>query len=165
LGYLERTFGDQQLRSNGSGRTNGLRRRVHEFHKSNGSASRICSSAIVCLSGRNLATEAYSGRGLDFAAPPVDNSGMEFLGHVQNGVVVLDEGMAFPEGTRVSVSPIQRMPPVSQPTETEIVLEAGKLPYVRGGTPGTWNLTNEMIAQILDEEEIERTKGMWNAPS
>lgn len=93
------------------------------------------------------------------------NYSMTLTGHIQNGVVVLDGGMTFPEGTRVSVSPIPRIPPVSQPTATEIVLEPGKLPYVRGGIPGTWNLTNEMIAQILEEEDVEMMKGMRNVPS
>lgn len=90
---------------------------------------------------------------------------MEIHGLVQNGVVVLDEGTAFPEGTRVSVSPVPPIPPLPQPTETEIVLEPGKLPYVRGGIPGTWKLTNEMIAQISEEEDVETMKGMWNVPS
>ena len=90
---------------------------------------------------------------------------MELFGYIQNGVVVLDEGTRLPEGTRVSVSPIPQISPVSQPTETEIVLEPGKLPYVRGGIPGTCNLTNERIAQILEEEDIEMMHGMGNVPS
>jgi hypothetical protein len=40
--------------------------------------------------------------------------------------------------------------------ETEIVCEPGKLPYVRGGKPGTWNLSNEMIAEIFDEEDMAK---------
>ena len=87
---------------------------------------------------------------------------MELLGHIQNGIVVLDGGTTFPEGTRVSVSPI---PPASPFPETEIVCEPSKLPYVHGGIPGTWHLTNEMIAQIFEEEDLEKMKGMWNAPS
>lgn len=101
---------------------------------------------------RNLANCTWDG----------DNCSMTLNGHIENGVVVLDGGGSFPEGTRVAVSPI---PSVCQPTETEIVLEPGKLPYVRGGIPGTWNLTNEAIAQISEEEEIAAMKGKWNVPS
>jgi hypothetical protein len=90
----------------------------------------------------------------------VDNSGMELFGYIQNGVVVLDEGTALPEGTRVAVSAV---PP--QPTETEIVLIPGQLPYVRGGVPGTWNITNERIAEIFEEEDIAYMKGILNVPS
>ena len=87
---------------------------------------------------------------------------MELLGQIHNGVVVLDGGTPLPEGTRVSVSPVSSIPPFP---ETEIVCEAGKLPYVHGGIPGTWHLTNEMIAQIFEEEDLEKMTGMWNAPS
>jgi hypothetical protein len=90
---------------------------------------------------------------------------MELHGLVKNGVIVLSGGFSLPEGTRVSVSPITRIPTLPQPTATEIVLEPGKLPYVRGGIPGTWKMTNETIAQISEEEDIEMMKGKWNVPS
>jgi hypothetical protein len=32
---------------------------------------------------------------------------MSFLGHVQNGVVVLDGAMPLPDGTRVRVEPVE----------------------------------------------------------
>jgi len=114
----------------------------------------------------SLMVESLGGRGsLESAAKSADNFRMEILGHIRNGVVVLEEGKTLPEGTPVSVSPLLPIPPAAQPTETQLVLEPGKLPYVRGGRPGTWNLTNETIAQILEEEDAETMKGMWNVPS
>lgn len=82
---------------------------------------------------------------------------MELLGHIQNGVVVLDSGPTLPEGTKVSVSPVA--------TETSIVNKPGELPVIVGGRPGSWNLTNEQIGEILDEEDVASMKGMWNVPS
>ena len=91
---------------------------------------------------------------------------MEILGHIQNGVVVFDGKPNLPEGTAVTVLIPALAPPVAPPfPETEIVREPGKPPYVHGGLPGTWALSNERIAQILEEEDIEMMKGMWNVPS
>lgn len=75
---------------------------------------------------------------------------MSIQGIVRNGVVVLDEGACLPEGTRVSVS--------AAPAATsrgEIVKQPGQLPIVRGGTPGSIDLTNDRIYEILLEEDIE----------
>ncbi len=89
---------------------------------------------------------------------------MKILGHIQNGVVVLEGSRTFPEGTPVFVSPTPRHRPESLPPETEMVLEPGKLPYVHAGIPGTWTLTNATIAQIFrrgrrrdDERYVECT--------
>jgi hypothetical protein len=84
---------------------------------------------------------------------------MEIFGQVQNGVVVLDGGIVLPEGSRVSVSV------VPQPTESERAKRRVEFPLVRTGTPGTWNLTNERIAEILDQEDAAVMKDMWNVPS
>ena len=35
--------------------------------------------------------------------------------------------------------------------------------YVCGGVPGTLHLTNDMISQILEEEDIAMMKGMMRA--
>jgi hypothetical protein len=103
---------------------------------------------------------------LVFAAAPVDNSGMELLGQIQNGVVVFEGNPTLPEGATVKVTLPATVAPVAEPLpETRIVREPGKLPYVTGGRPGTWNLTNEMIAQIFEEEDIEMMKGMLGVPS
>ncbi len=91
---------------------------------------------------------------------------MEHFGHIQNGIVVLDGNPHLPEGAAVTVVVRAPAPPVAPPVPaTELVCEPGQLPYVRGGTPGTWTLTNEMIAQIIEEEDIESMKGKWNVPS
>ena len=90
---------------------------------------------------------------------------MELQGHIQNGVVVLDGHPTLPEGVAVTVTlPATTIPVVPLPV-TRIVSEPGKLPYVTGGAPGTWHLTNEMIAQIFEEEDIEMLKGMFDVPS
>ena len=36
-----------------------------------------------------------------------EGAAMSILGHVQNGVVVLDGGMSLPDGTAVRVEPLQ----------------------------------------------------------
>ena len=69
---------------------------------------------------------------------------MSFTGHVQNGVVVFDEPIAMPEGTRVTVSSCTPTPPA--PTHydlfREVIGQAVGLPedmaknhnhYIRGG--------------------------------
>ena len=69
---------------------------------------------------------------------------MEISGHIQNGVVVLDDPVVLPEGAAVTVSIRALSPSEASPLPaTEIVCQPGKLPYVRGGIPGTLHLTNE----------------------
>lgn len=85
---------------------------------------------------------------------------MELHGLVQNGVIVLSGGLSLPEGTPVTVS--CSLEPGSRPATERKRIE---FPLVRTGTPGTWNLTNEQIAEILEEEDIAAMKGMWNVPS
>jgi len=85
---------------------------------------------------------------------------MELHGHIQNGVVKLDGNPILPEGAAVTVliAPLISSVQSSLP-ETEIVCEPGKLPYVRGGIPGTLHLTNEIIAQVFEEEDLAKLKG------
>ncbi len=85
---------------------------------------------------------------------------MEIRGHIHNGVVVLEGGATFPEGTRVAVFPI-----APAPSEPQIVLKPGELPVVLSGAPGSIALTNERISEIVEEEDIAALKGTWNAPS
>jgi len=75
---------------------------------------------------------------------------MTISGHVHNGVIVLDEGASFPEGTRVCVFTL----PVQQ-SKPQIECIPGQLPLVRGGLSGSLELTNERIAEILDTEDLE----------
>jgi hypothetical protein len=74
---------------------------------------------------------------------------MEVAGRVNHGVVVLEGDAQLPEGARVRV--------VYEPTPVESVKDPNyrvKLPLVRTGKPGTLHLTSEMIAEILDEEDL-----------
>ncbi|MCI0684953.1 MAG: hypothetical protein L0Y71_22890 [Gemmataceae bacterium] len=71
---------------------------------------------------------------------------MVIPGRVQNGVVVLEGPVSLPEGAEVMVSV------ASAPSGVQ-----GKrvvFPLVESDHPGTWDLTNERIAEILDEEDV-----------
>jgi hypothetical protein len=73
---------------------------------------------------------------------------MVVSGRVQNGVVVLDNGLSLPEGTAVIVS-YPAAPDATSATPKRRV----QVPLVRTQNPGTWNLTNEQIGQIFDDED------------
>jgi hypothetical protein len=88
---------------------------------------------------------------LDRLAGTVDNNAMEIRGHVKNGVVVLDDGASLPEGTPVTVSCVTVRIWRKPGKKTRI-----RLPLVRSNHPGSVNLTNERIAEILDEEDVAR---------
>jgi hypothetical protein len=79
---------------------------------------------------------------------------MELTGHIENGVVVFDGGTPPPEGTRVTVVPEEK------PVHPKI-----NFPLVSTGEPGSWNLTNDMIADILEEEDVQALKDQWNVSS
>lgn len=84
---------------------------------------------------------------------------MELTGHIHNGVVVFDGGTIPPEGTRVTVE---------VPTVTTPVPFGGLrplVPLVTTGEPGSWKITDEMIADFFEQEDIEYMKGMFDAPS
>jgi len=82
---------------------------------------------------------------MPFAA---DNSGMDLQAHVQNGVVVLDEDVTLPEGAAVRVFyPSQPAIRVS-PTRKRV-----QLPLVKTDRPGSIDLTNDRIAEILSEQD------------
>lgn len=74
---------------------------------------------------------------------------MTFSGRVQNGVVILEGNATLPEGTPVSV--VSRAAPVlrvsKRPRRTE-------LPLVRSSQPGSLDLTSDMIAEILNAEDL-----------
>lgn len=75
---------------------------------------------------------------------------MEIRGHIANGVVVLDDGVFLPEGTAVIV--IAAEPPESGKSAEGKRVE---FPLIRSEHPGTLDLNNERIAEILMEEEVE----------
>ena len=78
---------------------------------------------------------------------------MEIPGHVQNGVVVLDGPMSLPEGAAVTV--VVRSSPVTHFSRNPKRVE---FPLVRSTAPGSIDLTNERIAEILEEEDIDALK-------
>ena len=73
---------------------------------------------------------------------------MVIAGRVENGVVVLPSGTTLPEGAEVAVSypvPAGFTPPAEK--------RRIQVPLVRTNQPGTVDLTNERIGEILDEED------------
>lgn len=88
-----------------------------------------------------------------------ENLAMELLGHVQNGVVVLDGNVSLPEGAAVTVTP--RSGPVIRRSSIRKQVE---LPIVKSDQPGTLDLTNDRIAEILEAEDVEALKAQGNAP-
>jgi hypothetical protein len=84
-----------------------------------------------------------------------DNTVMTLTGHFQNGVIVPDPGTpAIPDGTPVSfiyIAPANTVKSdlpatVAKPRKTKFFIKESK-------NPGSVKLTNEMIADILDEED------------
>lgn len=75
---------------------------------------------------------------------------MNIRGRVENGVVVLEDNVEIPEGTSVMVFVAQDAPDTNRPRKR---LE---FPLVHSKNPGKLNLTNERIAEIFEEEEIEK---------
>ena len=85
---------------------------------------------------------------LDRSAIWVDNERMEVPGRVENGVVVFEGGMIFPEGAHVVVSlrkkPNIRVAPTQRPVQ---------LPIFDCDGPPDIDLTNDQIAEILTRED------------
>lgn len=73
---------------------------------------------------------------------------MDVPARVHNGVVVLEGGVSLPEGAAVRVSyrkdPTLHISPIQKRVE---------LPLVKSDRPGSVALTNERIAEILDEQD------------
>lgn len=79
---------------------------------------------------------------------------MVIPGRVRNGVVVLKDGISLPEGAEVTVLCETASPTISSPTLGKA--KRVRFPLVDSGHPGTLNLTNERIAEILDEEDVAK---------
>lgn len=89
---------------------------------------------------------------VDDMAELAENTLMKFSGHIQNGVVVFDHALALPEGTPVTI--LVGVPLVvvrSQENRQRIAF-----PLVPSAKPGSVNLTNTMIGEILDDEDAAR---------
>jgi hypothetical protein len=74
---------------------------------------------------------------------------MELLGRVNHGVIIPVGDMQLPEGTTVRI--------VYEPQPGEPQKKTGRpvvFPLVESDKPGSLHLTNEMIADILDEDDL-----------
>ena len=71
---------------------------------------------------------------------------MNISGRIHNGVVVLEDAEALPEGATVTVT-FPALPETAPAGKKRHV----QFPLVQTGEPGTLDLTNERIAEILDE--------------
>jgi hypothetical protein len=125
--------------------------RINDCHRIGLSKSQ---KAIRRLTQRRERLEALTND------PIIGEKAMEISGTVQNGVVVLDGSVSLPEGANVVV--IYRATPVIRVAKNRKRVE---LPLFPSSEPGSLDLTNERIAEILDEEEIEAMKRTWNEPS
>jgi hypothetical protein len=78
---------------------------------------------------------------------------MNISGRVHNGVVVLDGASALPEGATVTVT----FPALAEtkPGEKKRHIQ---LTLIQTGEPGTLDLTNARIAEILDEEDASSAR-------
>jgi hypothetical protein len=103
----------------------------------------------------NRGSRAWAVRGtpwfdLDFARPSLENDQMKIVhGRIQNGVVVLENGQALPEGAAVTVV-YDAAADFGKPRTQKKV----RFPLVHSRHPGTLHLTNERIAEILYEEDV-----------
>jgi hypothetical protein len=73
---------------------------------------------------------------------------MEILGRVTGGVVVLDDADALPEGATVVVT--LRAPNLHPGNQKQRLT----FPLVPSASPGSLALTNERVAELLDEEDV-----------
>ena len=73
---------------------------------------------------------------------------MEISGRVQNGVIVFDGPASLPEGAAVTVR-LQTKPAIRVAKNQRRV----EFPLVPSSTPGTVQLTNAAIGEILDQED------------
>jgi len=84
---------------------------------------------------------------------------MDIPGRIQNGVVVLQTRNGLPEGAAVTVSlrssPVIRVSPIRKRVD---------LPFVQSDQPGTLELTNDRIAEILEAEDVAALKAQGNVP-
>jgi hypothetical protein len=73
---------------------------------------------------------------------------MEITGRVHNGVVVVEGGLPWPEGTHVTVSAVAA-------SQTKLAgPERVMFPLVRSRHPGRLNLTGDQVAELLGEGDV-----------
>jgi len=83
---------------------------------------------------------------------------MILRGHIQNGVVILDGSPQLPDGAVVTVlvPHLAEQPPSGLRRRIQV-------PLVRTGDPGTVDLTNDRIGEILDTEDLARVRRFFDA--
>ena len=74
---------------------------------------------------------------------------MVVRGRIHNGVVVLDGGLALPEGTEVTVSFSIASEKAAPDSRRRL-----RLPLVPSARPGSRLLTAERVAEILEEDDV-----------
>lgn len=74
---------------------------------------------------------------------------MEIIGRVQNGVIVFDSNLPLPEGASVSI-----FYPSAPAAPTRSSASRVELPLVHCHEAEKVDLTNEQIAEIMDDEDI-----------
>ncbi len=79
---------------------------------------------------------------------------MEIRGTVRGGVVVLEDGVVLQEGTLVTVKWVEARIHVSENPRPVT------LPLFDSAAPGTIDLTDERIAEIFEEEDLEYIRRM-----
>jgi hypothetical protein len=79
---------------------------------------------------------------------PQELAQMIHSGIVRNGIITLDTGLVLPEGTRVRIEVVG--PTGTSPNQRVM------FPLVPSENPGSVHVTNEMIAEILDDEDSNR---------
>jgi hypothetical protein len=88
----------------------------------------------------------------------VDNQSMELNGFVRNGVIELAGGATLPEGTPVTITcGVNAVTP--SPGKKRV-----QVPLVHSSNPGSLRLTNERIAEIIEEEDIEYARSVMKGP-
>lgn len=78
---------------------------------------------------------------------------MNISGRVHNGVVVLEDASALPEGAAVTVT----FPALAESAPSE-KKQRIQFPLVPSDEPGSVQLTNARIAEILDEEDVSSAR-------
>jgi hypothetical protein len=74
---------------------------------------------------------------------------MEIPGRVKNGVVVLEDSQHLPEGATVTV-----VYPGSPDVSPSLTRRRIQVPLVRTGSPGSVDLSNAQIDEIVNEEDV-----------
>jgi hypothetical protein len=74
---------------------------------------------------------------------------MILTGRVENGVVILNDPLALPNGAEVTV-----IAPTAKPISPSSAQKRVKLPLVPSSQPGSLKLSNDDVAALLEQDEI-----------